>query len=674
MGKNLLYLYRSRRAVLAALFVLCLTGLSEAATITYTSQPRTFQFFARDSQDSALITYSGTVLTAGYDSVFIEVYRNNLLWSRKNSKLNYVSGSAAFNIGKKIKSELADYRFKFYVKAGSTATLKHTADSLVCGDVYLVFGQSNAHPTSTSATFKDKYCRSFGVMTANYNAANYNPADTNWGMARADGAVYDFSGPYNVGIWALKLQEQIKNTYGIPTCVINGARASTPITYHMRNDANPTDLTTVYGKALYRVKKSYLQNSIKAIFWFQGESDGTTQWVNYNSNFKKLYNSWKQDYPGFSRLYLFQTRPCCSEPYASQLREVQRKLPEEITGIELMSTAWIPYYGGCHYSLYGYYAVADMVFRPLSNHYYGGTDTVRMRPPNVRSAFFTNSQKNEIAVLFNNSSIASWPADTLNQRMRDYFYLDGQTGKVQQGVISGDTLKLRLYTASNATKLTYLPTVWNHDDSLVYNGPFVKNSRGVGALSFHDFPIGTYNTAFLSMTAIVEGYYSSVNNRLTARDTLTVYLHRNYYPYQKCDSAKAIIDSLSFTGQFRFLNTPTGTYYLSVKSNNTLETWSKAPGLQIISGSSVSYNFTTSASQAYGNNLKLKSGKYCIYSSEVTGDGIIDVVDIGRVSNDVESQIYGTPSTDLNGDRLVDLEDLLIADNQVGYFIIAVRP
>jgi hypothetical protein len=649
-------------------------GEVNSAVVSYSSQPRNLQFFARDSQDSALVSYSGTLIATGYDSVYIEVYRNNAFWKRKSSKLLYNTGPAQFNIGAKIKCELAEYKFKFFLKAGTTSTLIHTADSLICGDVYLVAGQSNSHPTNSFATYNNEYCRSFGVQTANYNGNNYNPADTNWGFSKADGSVYSFGGPYNVGVWCLRLQELIRNNYGIPTCFINGGRASSSIAMHQRNESNPTDLTSIYGKLLYRANKAGLADDVKAIFWYQGESDGTTGWVNYLAKFRSLYNSWKTDYPNFNKLFLFQTRPCCSEQYASQLREVQRKIPEEFENVELISTAAIPYYSGCHFELYGYQTLADIVFRPMSYLFYGGTDTVNMRPPNVRSAFFTSTSKTEIAVLFSNSKIANWPADTLNQRMRDYFYLDGQTGKVQQGIVSGDTVKLKLYSATTATKLTYLPTVWNHDDSLVYEGPFMKNPRRIGALSFHDYPIGNYNTARLDLTAIVEGYYNAPLNRLSIKDTLKVIVKRNFSPYQSIDSCKIIVDSLSFTGKASFTNVPTGTYYLVVKGTNVLETWSKSPGVQLISGSTVSYNFTTGISQAYGSNMIMKGTKACLYSSDINGDGIIDGIDNIRISNDAFHQVVGTTPTDINGDRFVDATDVVFVDINSGNYVFKRTP
>lgn len=647
---------------------------TSSIVLNYNQSPRTLQFYARDSQDSANVLFSGSVLTTGFDSMYVETYRNNLLWKRKAVKLNYFVGIASFSIGQKIKAELSEYKFKLYIKTGVTNTLLKTADSVVCGDAYIVCGQSNSHPTDPAATYQNEFCRSFGVQTANYNENPYNPADTAWGFSKADGSVYYWSGPYNVGIWALQLQKMIKETYGIPTCIINGGRASSTIEMNLRNNNNQTDLSSIYGKTLYRVQKAGLTNGIKGIFWYQGESNGNSTWQNYSVNFATLYNSWKSNYPSFKKIFLFQVRPCCSEQYASQLREIQRKLPETYPDIELIATAGASHYTGCHYIYPGYIEIADMVFKPVSKAFYAISDTTDMRPPNIRAAYFTKADKKEIAILFWNSRVSYWPADTLGQSMKNYFYLDGAIGNVAGGTISGDTLKLQLINSSSATRITYLPTVWNHDDSLIYEGPFLRNSKKIGALSFHDYPIAPTPPTTLNLTVALQGLYNTAANRLNMRDTLTVVLRSNVYPYSRKDSAKATIDSISLTGSFSFNALPTGTYYITVTGRNCLETWSKSGGVLFTSGTTVNYNFTTASSQAYGNNLCLKGTKYCIYNSDINNDGSLDVTDIIRTTNDSYYFMTGYVDTDVNGDRAVDLNDLVLAFNNSQGFITKVSP
>ncbi len=645
-----------------------------SSVISFTEQPRNLQFFARDSFDSAEVKYSGILHLPGYDSVYVEVYRNNVLWKRNSHGLNYYQGKTSFALKSKIHSELSEYKFKLFFKSGLLSALAAAADSLVCGDAYIIAGQSNSQPTSNLATYKNEFCRSFGVQTATYNSSNYNPADTNWGISKADGAVIYWAGPYNVGVWGLYLQKQIAENNGVPTCIINGGRGSSTIELNLRNNFNQTDLTTTYGRLLYRVIKSGLADKIKGIFWYQGESNGGASWVNYKSNFNILYNSWKQNYPNIKKIFVFQLRPCCSEQFASQLREVQRKLPLDYSDVEVFSTAGVPDYQGCHYSFYGYLEIAKMIYKPFAKIFYSVTDTVNMYPPEIKAAYYTSSQKNEIALLFYKSNIARWPTDTLGQSMKNYFYLNGYTGYIQSGTVSGDTVKLKLFSPLSATKLTYLPTVWTHVDSVVYEGPFMKNGRGIGAMSFHDFPISNYIPVELNLKAAIDGIYDPDFNKLNIKDTLRVFLRNVSYPFSIIDSAKTEIDSVTMTGKFRFYNTPPGRYYIVVKGRNSLETWSAEGGVTFNAGASVEYDFTKNINKAYGKNLILKGTNYCIYSSDVNQDGAIDLNDNLNTLNDANNFMMGYLNTDINGDNVVDLEDISISFTSISYTVEIARP
>jgi hypothetical protein len=88
----------------------------------------------------------------------------------------------------------------------------------------------------------------------------------------------------------------------------------------------------------------------------------------------------------------------------------------------------------------------------------------------------------------------------------------------------------------------------------------------------------------------------------------------------------------------------------------------------------MNYNFTTSQSQAFGNNLILKGSKYCIYSGDVNQDGIVDIGDISLIDNNVFSVTTGYNTSDLNGDNIVDISDLEIADNNAFNFVGRIIP
>ena len=649
-------------------------NVDNSSTLSFTEKPRNLQFYARDNNDSAEVKFSGILYLPGYDSAYVEVYRNNVLWKRKSHSLVYAQNQANFSLTQKIHSELSEFKFKFYLKTGSSSVLAGMADSVVCGDAFIIAGQSNSHPTDVQATYRNEFCRSFGVQTATYNSANYNPADTNWGISKADGSLIYWSGPYNVGVWGLYLQKQITENTGIPTCIINGGRGSSSIELNLRNNLNQTDLTTTYGRLLYRVLKSGLADKIKGIFWYQGEANGGISWTNYRNNFNTLYNSWKENYPNVKKVFVFQLRPCCSEQYASQLREVQRKLPLDYSDVEIFSTAGIPGYQGCHYSFSGYLELANMIYKPFAKVFYSVSDITNIYPPEIKAAFYTTPAKNEIALLFNKSNISRWPSDTLGESMKNYFYLNGLTGYIQSGSVSGDTVKLKLFASSNANKITYLPTVWTHVDSVVYEGPFMKNPKGIGALSFHDFPVSNYKPIQLKLTGAVDGIFDPSLNKLRINDSMKVYLRKNVFPYLIIDSAKAIIDSNTLTGTFNFFKTPPGTYYIVVKGRNSLETWSKSGGEYLGSGTFTVYDFTKTKSKAYGNNMIQRGSKYCFYSSDVNQDGAIDLDDYLYTANDANSFVTGYTNTDLNGDNIVDLEDMGISFASISFIVEVAYP
>lgn len=180
----------------------------------------------------------------------------------------------------------------------------------------------------------------------------------------------------------------------------------------------------------------------------------------------------------------------------------------------------------------------------------------------------------------------------------------------------------------------------------------------------------------LKVKVLPEGMYYPLFNLLSRRDSVSVYLAESVYPYRIIDSSRSIIDSLSFEANVNFLSAQSGTYYLVIKHFNSIETWSKLGGIELIRGYSIgSYDFTASVLQAYGNNLRLKGGKYCIYAGDINQSSFVDGTDAMRVHSD--SRIFLTGSylpTDLNADGVVDGSDYLLVDNNAYNFVGTVKP
>jgi hypothetical protein len=117
----------------------------------------------------------------------------------------------------------------------------------------------------------------------------------------------------------------------------------------------------------------------------------------------------------------------------------------------------------------------------------------------------------------------------------------------------------------------------------------------------------------------------------------------------------------------------TGSYYVVIKHRNSIETWSN---LSVPFGgtSPIFYDFSTAASQAYGNNMKLMGTVYAIYGADPNQDGIVDGTDMLLIDNASQVPILqGYFPQDLNGDGTVDGSDMLMIDNNSQSPVIQVK-
>jgi len=163
------------------------------------------------------------------------------------------------------------------------------------------------------------------------------------------------------------------------------------------------------------------------------------------------------------------------------------------------------------------------------------------------------------------------------------------------------------------------------------------------------------------------------DNNLYVSDTAVVYLRNVNSPYDIVDTSKSALDSVG-NGEFNFHNADVGTpYYIVATHRNSLETWSSS-GQVFGSDSLMNYDFSTSASQAYGNNMVLVDGEWTFYSGDVNQDGVIDLLDLTLVYNDASTFVTGYVVSDVTGDSIVDLDDMLIVYENAYRFVAVMRP
>ncbi len=142
-----------------------------------------------------------------------------------------------------------------------------------------------------------------------------------------------------------------------------------------------------------------------------------------------------------------------------------------------------------------------------------------------------------------------------------------------------------------------------------------------------------------------------------------------------CNVIDSAISRLNSNGNdvMEFLTAPAGNYYVQTIHRNGLETWSAAP-VSFSNGGVTAIDFTTSQSNAFGNNLVLRFGKWCIFSGDAEGDGAIDATDLALIDNDASGFATGYLRTDLDGNEFVDGTDYALADNNASNFVSVIRP
>jgi hypothetical protein len=462
-------------------------------------KPVVNQFYARDDNNEGTLYYNGT-LEQPADSVFLKVYADDKLVSTETQQ---PKADTSYAFCAKLKPGLIKYKVEFGTKTGTTEKVIETVTNLICGDAYIIEGQSNAEagvPNNGTPPEEDYYTsewiRSYGnVLSADGKGG--------WGTARRarKWGTPDF-GMYQIGAWGMVLAKTLLENHRIPICIINGAAGGTPISYHQPNPANHYDASgalyvniyKVYGSLLTRVTEARLTHGIRGVLWHQGENDsglGASDWSykTYQQNFVDMTAAWKQDYPNIRNYYVFQVWPfpCGMGPKDDQLREVQRTLPRIFSNLRVMSTLGIASPGTgrglCHYDLEGYEQMADLMSPLVELDNYGLKPAKEVTAPNLTRAGFTSAAKDEIALDFGQPMM--W-----KDVMKNEIYLDGVKAAVSAGSAAGNVITLKLDAPSAAKSIGYISgRDWDgKPTNLIYG------ANGIAALTFCDVPIGTTTT------------------------------------------------------------------------------------------------------------------------------------------------------------------------------------
>ncbi|MEV8373900.1 sialate O-acetylesterase [Kribbella sp. NPDC056861] len=438
------------------------TAYVRTAVVALTESPQDRQLIPRDAKGGSIVPVAGRVTDPRVRRVQLRVSSNGRTES-------YSSVGSTFRFSPRIKAGLQVYTFELRATGPGFDRVVARREGVVSGDVYVVQGQSNSEAAKYNGAANGEespYLRSYGSPTADPNISG---ADRVWHYATGD--VTNQSG--SIGQWAVRMGRRIVDTYKVPVALINGAHGGQPINFFQRNDANPNDLNTNYGRLRQRLTGAGVIGQVRGVLWYQGESDNDNASVHI-SGFTSLLQDWRADFgtaiPGGSRYYVYQVRTSpCGNTTAMNLREAQRDLGDT-AGVTVLSTNGVSGHDGCHYSyLGGYRDLGDHTFAVLARDLYGGTK-VGVAPPNPSTVTANGSQ---LVV-----QLRSTDALTVDAGVAAAFRVDGSIVSVSSVAYqAGGKLVVTLSgPATSGSSLTYQ----GHNGA----GPWITNATGTGLLAF----------------------------------------------------------------------------------------------------------------------------------------------------------------------------------------------
>lgn len=452
-----------------------LTVFARPSTVTLTSAPQDRQLYPRGADNGADVRIAGAVTSPEVDTVRLTTT------SEGKDKVEERTGDS-FSFDRHLTAGLHTYDFTLETVSGGRArTVGHWTD-VVSGDVFVIEGQSNAQAAAWvepgSRGEMSPFLRTYGT---NDFQPDVSGADREWKFAAGE-PVYNQGA---VGQWGIRMARVLSERNKVPVAVINGAHAGVPISFLQRNDSDPDDISTNYGRLRQRLVKSGTIDKISGVLFYQGESDVDNADVHV-TGFTNLLADWRDDFGGARgaqepRVYVTQVRTSpCLDSEAVALRDAQRRMAETLD-VTVLSTTGLSNHDGCHFGwLNGYKLFGEQVAATLMRDLYDGPSD-GVAAPNPVSASFTSRKADTIRVQLASKTDPL----TVDPGAGADFRLRGSAAKVTDvHYLSRGRLELKLSApAPDITSLAYVA----HNGA----GPMIRTSRGVGLLAFDALPVAT---------------------------------------------------------------------------------------------------------------------------------------------------------------------------------------
>lgn len=186
------------------------------------------------------------------------------------------------------------------------------------------------------------------------------------------------------------------------------------------------------------------------------------------------------------------------------------------------------------------------------------------------------------------------------------------------------------------------------------------------------FVQGFYDVPSSAMTTVMANQMVS-NATGTQADTFLIQFRSVADPSVILYSESAVAETNGLTSCTIPMSLTGQNCWIVVNHRNSIQTWSNAAVMVTANGS---FNFSTSASQAFGDNqIEVAPGVYAMFSGDVNQDGFIGGDDVGVVDNDnLVGLFLDYFVTDVNGDGFVGGDDVGLVDNNNLAGVFAILP
>ena len=616
-------------------------------SIQYDAFPLSSQLFQRNDFNKAVVPINGKIYTEGYTDVSLLVKRDKKNYSWQKQKLSYQTANpknAAFSFDAEIKAELSEYSFYLYVFKGKDSVLVKEQNEVICGDIILVYGQSNALANDSIEIAKFTGENRFGrTALADYTKNEYLWLPTlKWNF-------------WSAGLMGLEIQKQLIDKYKIPIGIINGAEGNKSIKELMLRDENAHNNTTnPYGRLLKKSEALDLAQKVRAIVWRQGEAEALdANYKNdYPDNFALFRKKILEDYPSIKKIYTFQNNIYFgNQPFAGNLREFQRNVKTLYPDCEALATFGTVTFESLHYLLEGYQQNGEELSRLIARDFLKSTDTVEINSPNIKNIYFTQ-KKDSLILEFDKNQKMSFPqtpistSSKISTDLKDYIYLNGKSGNIASGSSFENYVILRLKEPQNAQTITYTPDFYSIE-ILKYlpSLPPIKNSRGLRAFTFKDFPVTDISN--IKITSLTGTWNNDSNKGIELNWSVPKYSNYTYYLEKAVYSPTYFTEIGSLNGsQFNDYKVKKGISYfyrLRIKGDGVNSTYSIIVEVKPPVDSATPYLVSIDELLMYPNPVK--SGNDL--QLDALFEKSIKTIRLINFNGTVVEQIFGTPNQHL---------------------------